>query len=36
LALAVHGVDNPVVNSFKEEIAYENEQDKNFDKYAVI
>jgi hypothetical protein len=36
LALAVHGVDNPVVNSFKEDIAYENEQDKNFDKYAVI
>jgi hypothetical protein len=36
LALAVHGVDNPVTNNFKDDIAYDREQDKNFDRFAII
>lgn len=36
LALAVHGVENKITNDFSEDIYRENEENKNFDRFAII
>jgi hypothetical protein len=36
LALAVYGLDNKITNDFSDDLRYEAESDKNFDKFACI